>query len=43
VPLWVVNGGELLSKFIGEGEQRVRHVIDAATVAQPSIIFFDDI
>jgi len=43
VPLWVVNGGELLSKFIGEGEQRVRHVNDAATVVQPSIIFFDDI
>jgi len=40
VPLWVVNGGELLSKFIGEGEQRVRRVIDAATAAQPSIIFF---
>ena len=42
VPLWVVNGGELLSKFIGEGEQRVRRVIDAATAAQPSIIFFDE-
>jgi len=40
VPLWVVNGGELLSKFIGEGEQRVRLVIDAATAAQPSINFF---
>jgi len=37
VPLWVVNGGELLSKFISEGEQRVRLVIDAATAAQPSI------
>jgi len=39
-PLWVVNGGELLSKFIGEGEQRFRLVIDAATAAQPSIKFF---
>jgi len=42
VPLWVVNGGELLSKFMGEGEQRVRRVIDAATAAQPSIILFDE-
>jgi len=42
VPLWVGNGGKLLSKFIGEGEQRVRRVIDAATAAQPSIIFFDE-
>ena len=41
VPLWVLNGGELLSKCVGHGKQCVRRVMDAATAAQPSIIFFD--
>ncbi|OSX78630.1 hypothetical protein BU14_0104s0004 [Porphyra umbilicalis] len=41
VPLWVFNGGELLSKCVGHGKQRVRRVMNAATAGQPSIILFD--
>jgi transitional endoplasmic reticulum ATPase len=39
----LVNGPELLSKFVGESEKGVRKVFAKARQAAPSIIFFDEI
>ncbi|OSX81160.1 hypothetical protein BU14_0025s0041 [Porphyra umbilicalis] len=43
VPLYLIRGGEILSKYVGEGERRRRRLFDAATAAAPSILFFDQV
>ncbi|OSX69931.1 hypothetical protein BU14_0999s0001, partial [Porphyra umbilicalis] len=43
VPLYLIRGGEILSKYVGEGERRLRRLFDAATAAAPSILFFDQV
>jgi len=43
VPLYLIRGGEILSKYVGEGERRLRRLFDAATAAAPSILFFDEV
>eukprot|EP01065_Artemidia_motanka_P040367 TRINITY_DN5044_c0_g1_i1.p1 TRINITY_DN5044_c0_g1~~TRINITY_DN5044_c0_g1_i1.p1 ORF type:complete len:1058 (+),score=384.46 TRINITY_DN5044_c0_g1_i1:105-3176(+) len=37
-----VSGPELLNKYIGASEQRVREVFEQAAAAAPSILFFDE-
>ena len=37
----LVNGPELLNKYVGESEQAVREVFGRAQRASPCIIFFD--
>ncbi|KAI8375234.1 P-loop containing nucleoside triphosphate hydrolase protein [Blakeslea trispora] len=39
----VVNGPEIISKFYGETEQRLRDLFDEANQHAPSIIFIDEI
>ena len=39
----LVNGPELLNKFVGESEKGVRKVFERARQASPCIIFFDEI
>ncbi len=39
----LVNGPELLNKFVGESERGIRKVFEKARQASPSIIFFDEI
>ncbi|MBI2148789.1 CDC48 family AAA ATPase [Candidatus Woesearchaeota archaeon] len=39
----LVNGPELLNKFVGESEKGVRKVFEKARQASPCIIFFDEI
>ncbi|OSX72892.1 hypothetical protein BU14_0397s0016 [Porphyra umbilicalis] len=43
VPLYLIRGGEILSKYVGEGERRLRRLFDTATAAAPSILFFDEV
>jgi SpoVK/Ycf46/Vps4 family AAA+-type ATPase len=38
-----VNGPEILSKFYGETETKLRDIFDQATENAPSIIFIDEI
>jgi transitional endoplasmic reticulum ATPase len=38
-----VQGAELLSKFVGESEQKVQEVFRKARAAAPCLIFFDEI
>ena len=38
-----VSGAEIMSKYKGESEERVREVFERARGAAPSIIFFDEI
>lgn len=38
-----VKGPELLSKYIGESEQKVREIFQKAREAAPCIVFFDEI
>ncbi|MDJ1170068.1 AAA family ATPase [Roseofilum sp. BLCC_M154] len=38
-----INGPELMSKFAGEGERKLRQVFEKARQNAPSIIFFDEI
>ncbi|MEN2999794.1 MAG: CDC48 family AAA ATPase [Acidilobaceae archaeon] len=38
-----VNGPEIMSKFYGESEQRLREIFKEAEEKAPSIIFFDEI
>lgn len=40
---YTVNGPELMSKFVGEGEKKIRQVFEKAKQNAPSIIFFDEI
>ncbi|KAH8555568.1 P-loop containing nucleoside triphosphate hydrolase protein [Umbelopsis sp. PMI_123] len=39
----LVNGAEILSKFYGETEQKLRNIFDEAQERSPSIIFIDEI
>ena len=39
----LVNGPELLNKFVGESERGVRKIFEKARQAAPTIIFFDEI
>ncbi|MGC8670449.1 CDC48 family AAA ATPase [Tardisphaera saccharovorans] len=38
-----INGPEIMSKFYGESEQRLREIFDGAKKHAPSIIFIDEI
>ena len=38
-----VSGPEIMSKFYGESEQKIREIFDEATKNEPSIIFIDEI
>ena len=38
-----VKGPELLSKYVGESEERIREIFRKARMAAPSILFFDEI
>jgi transitional endoplasmic reticulum ATPase len=38
-----VNGPELLNKYVGESERRVRQLFDRARDSAPSVVFFDEI
>lgn len=40
---YTINGPELTSKFVGEGERKLREVFEKARTNTPSIIFFDEI
>ncbi len=40
---YTINGPELMSKFVGEGEKKIRQVFEKAKQNAPSIIFFDEI
>jgi transitional endoplasmic reticulum ATPase len=39
----VINGPEIMHKFYGESEARLRKIFDIATRNQPSIIFLDEL
>ena len=39
----LVNGPELLNKFVGESEKGVRKIFEKARQASPAVIFFDEI
>ncbi len=39
----LVNGPELMSKWVGESEKAVRKIFEKARQASPSIVFFDEI
>jgi len=39
----VINGPEIIHKFYGESEARIRNIFDVATRNQPSIIFLDEL
>ncbi len=39
----VINGPEIIHKFYGESEAKIREIFDVATKNQPSIIFLDEI
>ncbi|KAM4670678.1 ATPase family gene 2 protein homolog A isoform 3-T3 [Amazona ochrocephala] len=39
----VINGPEIISKFYGESESRLRQVFAEASLCQPSIIFIDEL
>jgi len=38
-----VKGPELLSKFVGESEERIREIFRKARLASPCILFFDEL
>ena len=38
-----VKGPELISKYVGESEQKIRDIFRRARAAAPSVIFFDEI
>jgi len=40
---YVINGPEIMSKFYGESEQRLREIFEEAEKNAPSIIFIDEI
>ena len=39
----LVNGPEIMNKFVGEAEKRIRDIFEEAEKAAPSIIFIDEI
>jgi len=40
--LQIVNGPEIMSKFVGESEERVRHLFSVARKNAPAVIVFDE-
>ncbi len=40
---FTINGPEIMSKFYGESEQRLREIFEEAKENAPSIIFIDEI
>ncbi|MFO7967622.1 MAG: CDC48 family AAA ATPase [Archaeoglobaceae archaeon] len=40
---YTINGPEIMSKFYGESEQRLREIFEEAKESSPSIIFIDEI
>src|SRR3989338_1709906 len=38
-----INGPEVMSKFVGEAEKRIRDIFDEAEKKAPSIIFIDEV
>lgn len=38
-----IKGAEILDKYVGESERKIREIFDTARAASPSIIFFDEI
>lgn len=43
VSFYYRNGSDLLSKWMGEGERKLRDLFEEAKLNEPSIIFFDEI
>lgn len=43
VSLFVRKGGDILSKWVGEGERQLRDLFDEAQRAQPAVIFLDEV
>jgi len=41
--LFIVNGPEVMSKYYGESEAKLREIFKEATLNAPSLIFFDEI
>jgi len=39
----LVNGPEIMNKFYGESEKRIRQIFEEASEKSPSIIFIDEI
>ena len=39
----IINGPEIMSKFVGDAEKRIRQIFDDAEKNAPSIIFIDEI
>ena len=40
---FVINGPEIIGKFVGESEEKLREVFQQAHLAAPSVIFIDEI
>lgn len=40
---FLINGPEILSKYYGESEQRLRRIFDLATKNAPAIVFIDEL
>lgn len=40
---YVINGPEITSKFVGEGERKLRDIFEKARLNAPAIIFMDEI
>lgn len=40
---YTINGPEIISKYKGESEQRLRELFEKASESAPSIVFFDEI
>ncbi len=43
VPLFVINGPEVFSGFVGGSEARIRDTFHRAAAVAPSLVFIDDI
>ena len=41
--LEIINGPEILSKWIGQSEENLRRIFDRARKFQPSIVLIDEI
>lgn len=41
--LFVVNGAEVLSKFVGDTEERLREIFSRAVASAPAVIFLDEV
>ena len=43
LPMADIHLSEIMSKFVGESEKRLKETFDAAKIQQPCIVFFDEI